>query len=155
MIRKLFIYIDILIVKVRTFTCYIRFGYFGKGSMIYGRIKVYSPENIHLGQNCSLNEGVILNARATISIGDDVHISPGVIINTGALDYTKIGKDRTHFSKPVSISNGVWIGSGAIINPGVTIGENSVVGAGAVVTKDIPLNSVAVGIPAKVIRGIN
>jgi acetyltransferase-like isoleucine patch superfamily enzyme len=154
MIKKFFIYLEISAYLIRTRLYSIRFGSFGKDSKVLGRIKVYSPENILLGQGCSLNEGVILNARTKISIGNDVHISPGVIINTGALDYAKKGKDRKHLSKPVSIEDGVWIGSGAIINPGVTIYQNSVIGAGSVVTKDIPANSVAVGAPARIIKEI-
>lgn len=56
------------------------------------------------------------------------------------------------YAQPVKIEDGVWIGGGAIILPGVTIGRNAVIGAGAVVTKDIPANAVAVGSPAKVLR---
>ena len=56
------------------------------------------------------------------------------------------------YAQPVKIEDGVWIGGGAIILPGVTIGRNAVIGAGAVVTKDIPANAVAVGSPARVIR---
>ena len=115
---------------------------------------MYFPENIFLGSNSSVNEGVILNARTKIAIGNHVHISPGAIINTGTLDYQKKGAERHHLAMEVTISDGVWIGSGAIINPGVTIGENSVIGAGAVVTRNIPPNCVAVGIPAKVMKEI-
>lgn len=129
-------------------------GSFGKNSRLYGRVTVYYPENIFIGENTTLNEGVILNARDNLFIGNDVHISAYVIINAGALDYIKKGTERQHISSPVIIEEGVWVASGAIINPGVTIGSNSVIGAGAVVTKDIPPNSVAVGVPAKVIKQI-
>ena len=143
-----------ILCKVRTLHARKTFGLFGESSFILGRIKVYSPENIYIGNKTSLNEGVILNARTKISIGDYVHISPGVIINTGTLDYEKKGAERHHLAMEVIISNGVWLGSGSIINPGITIGENSVIGAGAVVTRDIPANCVAVGIPAKVMKEI-
>ena len=96
-----------------------------------------------------------MNSTNLIKIGDNVHLSTGVIINTGSLDYKKIGLNRVHISKPVTIDDGVWIGSGVIINPGVTIGKNSVIGAGAVVTKSIPENVIAVGVPAEVIKNIN
>ena len=56
------------------------------------------------------------------------------------------------YAQPVKIEDGVWIGGGAIILPGVTIGRNAVIGAGAVVTKDVPANAVAIGSPAKVLR---
>ena len=103
-----------------------------------GNIAINKPKNIHIGEYVSLNEGVYINSRDTVTIGNYVHISPYCIINTGGLDYTKKMGERSHLSKPVIISDGVWIGSGAIINPGVTIGENSVIGAGAIVTKNIP-----------------
>ncbi len=154
MYRYFFQRVNQIICRFRTFHSRKTFGLFGKGSFIRGRIKVYYPENIFLGDKTSINEGVILNARTKILIGNHVHISPGVIINTGTLDYQKKGEDRKHLASEVIIGDGVWIGSGAIINPGVTIGENSVVGAGAVVTRDIPPNCVAVGIPAKVMKEI-
>ena len=62
---------------------------------------------------------------------------------------------KEHFLKDVKIRDNVWIGSNAVILPGVTIGENTVIGAGAVVTKDIPSGSVAVGVPARVIKSMN
>lgn len=141
--------------RVRTKHYSRMFGSLGKDSKILGKIEVIVPENVHLGDGSSLNVGVFLNARTKILIGNNVHVSPYVIINTGFLDYHKKGENRHHLSSPVSICDGVWIGSGAIINPGVTVGLNSVVGAGAVVTKDIPPNCVAVGVPAKVIKEIS
>ncbi|NTW27553.1 MAG: maltose O-acetyltransferase [Candidatus Moranbacteria bacterium] len=130
------------------------FNHIGKKTIIAKTIIVYSPENISIGNNTIINEYVMLNARTNINIGNDVHISPFVIINTGGLDYDKTMEERKHIEKPVTIEDGVWIGSGAIINPGINIGENTVVGAGAVVTTDLPSNSVAVGVPAKVIKEI-
>ena len=131
------------------------FLHFGDNSRILGRIVVYYPENISIGSNSTLNEGVILNARAKISIGNHVHISPGVILNTGGLVYEKILSERSHEAKEIKIHDGAWIGSGAIINPGVEIGLNSVIGSGSVVTKKIAGNAVAVGVPAKKIKNIN
>lgn len=131
------------------------FGGIGKGSRVLGRIKVYNPENIEMGGSSTLNEGVLLNARGKIKIGDHVHISPFCIINTGGLDYGKTMDRRSHISKPVEIRDGVWIGSGVIVNPGVVIGKNSVIGAGSVVSSSISENSVAVGVPAKVIKKIS
>jgi acetyltransferase-like isoleucine patch superfamily enzyme len=154
----MYIYINNILskfyLKIRNYHYKKVLGSFGKDSKVYGKITVYYPKNIFLGKNSTLNEGVLLNARAKINIGKYVHISPGVIINTGGLDYNKKGISRDHLSSPVNISDGVWIGSGVIINPGVTIGENSVIGAGAVVTKAVPANSVAVGVPAAVIKEI-
>lgn len=126
----------------------------GQGSSVLGRIVVIAPERITIGENSSINVGCFLNARDEIIVGNYVHISPFVIINTGGLDYKQTMQDRDHIKKKVIIRDGVWIGSGAIINPGVEIGENSVIGAGAVVTKDIPANVVAVGVPARIIKNI-
>jgi maltose O-acetyltransferase len=154
MYRYFFIKTNQLVCKLRDVHCKKSFSTFGDRSRILGRIKVYSPENIYLGHDTSINEGVILNARTKLTIGSHVHISPGVIINTGSLDYEKKGAERKHVAHAVTISDGVWLGSGCIINPGVTIGENTVIGAGAVVTKDIPPNCVAVGIPARVMKEI-
>ena len=143
-----------IIILIRTFFWKLLFKKFGNNSKIFGRVVIYSPENIEFGHNSTLNEGVLLNARTTIKIGNFVHISPYCTLNTGELEYQKIMSERTHKSRPIEIEDGVWIGSGAIINPGVKIGKNSVIGAGAVVTKDIPENSVAVGVPAEVIKKI-
>ena len=93
------------------------------------------------------------------SVGDPIHvlIASDVKIYTAA--HPVIAKERmipgggwNIYAQPVKIEDGVWIGGGAIILPGVTIGRNAVIGAGAVVTKDIPANAVAVGSPARVIR---
>jgi len=130
------------------------FGYLGHGSVICGKIKVYNPEKIILGNFCTVNEGCLLNARDKIVIEDFVHISPYVIINTGFLDVSRKKKSRKHLTSPVIIKEGAWVASGAIINPGVIIGENSVVAAGAVVTKDVPSNVMVAGIPAKVLKKI-
>jgi len=136
--------------KIRTCYFHYLFKEMGHGSTIGGRIRIYYPENVVTGKNSTINEGCIFNASDSIIIGDNVHISPGVIINTGYLNYNKFGEGRVHEKKPVVIKDGAWLCSGAIINPGVTIGRNSVVAAGAVVTKDIPENVLAVGIPAVV-----
>ena len=122
--------------------------------LVYGSIKIYSPSNLVIGEKSTINHGCILNARDSLRIGDDVHLSPGTIINTGGLEYSKTGEHRVHVKEGVTIESGVWVGSGAIINPGVTIGFDSVIGAGSVVTKDIPSKSVAVGIPCRVIKSI-
>jgi acetyltransferase-like isoleucine patch superfamily enzyme len=127
---------------------------FGAKSRILGAIKTYSPQNISIGSDSTINHGALLNARSAIVIGNNVHISPYVIINTGGLDYTKTEEDRKHVEQDVHIHDGVWIGSGAIINPGVTIGKNSVVGSGAVVTKNVDEHQVVAGVPAKVIKTI-
>lgn len=147
--------LKVLIKKIRTWYWRSVLRSFGEHSRVLGRIVVYSPENVIVGRHSSLNEGVLLNARAPISIGDHVHISPYCIINAGGLDYSKTGVSRTHVSEPIEIKDGVWIGSGAVINPGVTIGENAVIAAGAIVTRSIAANMVAAGVPARELKRID
>lgn len=126
----------------------------GSDLKIYGRISAYPAEHIHVGSHVSINDLVILNARDHITIGNHVSISPGVIINTGGLKYQEPRGQRGHTKAPVVIKDGAWICSGAIINPGVTIGEDAVVAAGAVVTKDVPARTVVGGVPAVAIKNV-
>lgn len=126
-----------------------------------GKLKIYGkfllqgdPKKIVIGRGVQINEGVILNARDKIIIGDNVTISARVQIHTGKLDigsYNNFIKKK-HSSASVVIEDNVWIAAGAIISPGVRIGKNSVIGAGSVVTRDIPSNSFAAGVPARVIK---
>ncbi|MBR4710796.1 MAG: acyltransferase [Clostridia bacterium] len=89
-----------------------------------------------------------------ITIGSNVHLTDGVKFLThdgGTLLYRNIVPDL-EITKPITIGNNVYIGNNVILLPGVNVGDNVVIGAGAVVSKDIPSNSVAVGVPAKVIK---
>jgi acetyltransferase-like isoleucine patch superfamily enzyme len=110
---------------------------------------------IRIGEGCSVNDYCVLDGVGGITIGDDVHIAAHVVFVASEHDYAKLG--RLDFSlnmtgKGIVIENSVWIGAGAVILDGVRIGTGSVIGAGAVVTKDIPPDSIAVGVPARVIR---
>ena len=89
-----------------------------------------------------------------ITLGNNVHITDGVkfITHDGGTLLFRSKVPDLEITKPIVIGNDVYIGNNAILMPGVTIGNNVVIGAGAVVTKDIPDNSVAVGVPAKVIK---
>jgi acetyltransferase-like isoleucine patch superfamily enzyme len=123
--------------------------------------------NIYVGSNVSINMNCTFVDCNTITIGDNVLIASNVQIYTAAHP-VELGERLTPgwqpdstayfcrtFARPVTISNGCWIGGGVIIVPGVTVGENAVVGAGSVVTKSIPPNSLAVGNPCRVIRKLN
>ena len=114
--------------------------------------------NISIGDNTLVNLGCTFLDTGPITIGSNVLIAPDVKIYTAihpmdAADRFQPGADGTlHIvtkTAPVVIGDGCWIGGGAIILPGVTIGKNVVVGAGGVVTKDIPDNAVAYGNPAR------
>ena len=90
-----------------------------------------------------------------IEIGDNVLFGPRVGIYTS--NHAMDAWERTHgacYAKPVRIGNNVWVGAGVHINQGVTIGDNTIIGSGSVITKDIPTNVVAAGVPCKVIREI-
>lgn len=111
-------------------------------------------KNITIGKNVFFNTGCSFQDRGGITIGDGTLIGMNVTIAT--LNHgLPLETRNTTYPSPVVIGKNVWIGSNATILPGVTIGDNSVVAAGAVITKDVPENTVVVGVPAKVIKKIN
>lgn len=109
--------------------------------------------NTTVGDNVFLNVNCKLMDSGKITIGNNVFIAPDVCIITEkhAMDVEQ-RLAGLEYTSPVTINDNVWICTGAIVLPGVTIGANSVIGAGSVVTKDIPPNKLAVGNPCKVIR---
>ena len=109
--------------------------------------------NIHLGQSVFFNFNCVILDCARVEIGDNVLCGPAVQIYTAThpLDATT-RRTWLESARPVRIEDDVWIGGGAIINPGVTIGARSVIGAGSVVTRDIPPDVFAAGNPCRVIR---
>lgn len=112
--------------------------------------------NTHVGKNFYANFSLTLVDDADIYIGDHVMIAPNVIIATGTHPIDPDLREQVYqYNLPIHIGNRVWIGAGAIILPGVTIGDDSVIGAGSVVTKDIPPGVVAVGNPCRVLREIS
>ncbi|WP_447969825.1 sugar O-acetyltransferase [Nitrospira sp. M1] len=111
--------------------------------------------NICLGAHAYFNFNCVLLDVMPITIGNHVLIGPGVHIYT-ALHPLSIQERRSdlEFAKPVTIGNDVWVGGGAIICPGVVIGDRAVIGAGSVVTRDVQADVVAAGNPCRVIRQI-
>jgi len=111
--------------------------------------------NIEIGENFYSNYNLIILDCAPVKIGDNVLIGPNVSIYTAGhpLHY-EIRNQEYEYAFPVIIGDNVWIGGNVVINPGVSIGENSVIGSGSVVTKDIPNNVIAIGNPCKVLRVI-
>lgn len=157
----------------------VKFKSIGKGVKFNGRVRVEHPYSnitigdgcmfgigcylvaqpptgrITIGKNASINDNCYITSCFRIEIGDNVSIAEHVSIR----DYDHEFKDTTipinkqgMYGAPVSIGDDVWIGRGVMITSGVTVGKGCVIGANAVVTKDIPDWSVAVGIPARVIR---
>jgi acetyltransferase-like isoleucine patch superfamily enzyme len=111
--------------------------------------------NISIGNNFYSNFNLIILDCAKTEIGDNVLIGPNVgIYSAGHPVHHELRIPEYEFAFPVYIGNNVWIGGSAVINPGVTIGDNSVIGSGSVVTKDLPSNVVAAGNPCRVIREI-
>ena len=110
----------------------------------------------HFGNNVYANFNLTLVDDTDIFVGDNVMFGPNVIIATAGHPVDPPLREKVaQFNIPVRIGKNVWIGAGAIVLPGVTIGDHSVIGAGSVVTKDIPPNMVAVGNPCRVLREIN
>lgn len=120
--------------------------------------------NIHVGIGCFINYNCTFLDVSPITLGNGVWVGANVTLATPnhpliveerlPQDYPD-GMHDLEYSAPITIKDGCWICSGAVICGGVTIGENSIVAAGAVVTKDIPANSIVAGVPAKVIRQID
>ncbi|SHJ21084.1 sugar O-acetyltransferase [Bacteroides stercorirosoris] len=122
-------------------------------------------KNIHIGNQVIINMNCTFLDNGAINIGDNVMIAPDVKIYTAT--HSVVFSERMPVRSnpkasvcdtiacPVTIESGVWIGGGAVILPGVTVGRNSVIGAGSVVTKSIPANSIAVGNPCRVIKSID
>lgn len=112
--------------------------------------------NMHVGKNFYANFNLTVVDDVDIYIGDSVMIAPNVVIATGTHPICPELREKAYqYNLPVHIGNRVWIGAGAIILPGVTIGDDSVIGAGSVVTKDVPSGVVAVGNPCRVLRKID
>lgn len=111
--------------------------------------------NTTVGNNFFLNVNCRLMDSGKITIGNNVMIAPNVSIITEehAMDVEQ-RLAGLEYTRPVTICDNVWLATGVLVLPGVTIGENSVIGAGSVVTKDIPANSLAVGNPCKIIKQI-
>jgi len=128
-------------------------GAIGEGTAIRPPLYVDYGSNLRIGARCFANFGLTALDVAPITIGDDVQIGPHVqlLTPTHPVD-PELRRARWEAAAPIVIGDNVWLGGGVIVCPGVTIGANTVVGAGAVVTRDLPGDVMAVGSPARVIR---
>lgn len=131
------------------------FGSAGKNPGVFPGFHCDNGFNIHVGDNFFANYNVTILDRAPVVIGDNCMIAPGVMITAVGHPLSPQGRrDNMAYSKPVHIGNDVWIGGNVSIMPGVTIGNNVVVAAGAVVTSDVPDNCVVGGVPARKLKDI-
>ena len=115
-------------------------------------VTILYPQNVTIGERVSLNRNTMITAKAQISIGNHVLIGPNVVINSGNHGHTEknVTMDcQPHILSPIIIEDDVWIGANSVILAGVTLGKGCVVGAGAVVTKNVEPYSIVGGVPAK------
>jgi acetyltransferase-like isoleucine patch superfamily enzyme len=128
----------------------------GRQAAVFGDFTVIEPRNVRIGRNCAINHDVFIHGKCGIDIGDEVVLSARVMLIDTGLDIDTFGEGYPHkyADAPIRIERGAWIAAGAIILPGVTVGERSIVAAGSVVTHDVPPLSVVGGNPARLIRKI-
>ena len=131
------------------------FGKTGEGIDVLPGFNCDNGKNIHVGDDFLANYHVTILDIAPVKIGSHVMIGPGTMISTINHPISPAGR-RKHLgiAKPIHIGSDVWIGGNVTILPGITIGNNVVAAAGAVITKDVPDNCLVSGIPAKIIRTI-
>jgi maltose O-acetyltransferase len=131
-----------------------RLGEVGRGAVIRPPFHCDYGFNIRLGSDVFLNFNCVILDVVEVTIGEGTQIGPAVQIYTA--DHPREPAQRRkglEFGRPVRIGRHVWIGGGAIILPGITIGDDSIVGAGSVVTRDVPTCTTVVGNPARVVKG--
>ncbi|GAB2909850.1 sugar O-acetyltransferase [Rhodococcus aerolatus] len=128
-------------------------GSVGEGTTVRPSLRCDYGYNVHLGAHTFINWGVVLLDVGRITVGDHVQVGPGVQLLTAThpLDAAR-RRDGWEGSAPVAVGDGAWLGGGVVVLPGVSIGADAVVGAGSVVTRDVPAGVLVVGNPARVVR---
>lgn len=131
-------------------------GSVGDGAVIRSFFACDYGYNIRLGRNAFINFNCVFLDCAPIEIGDNLQMGPAVQIYTAAHPLeADVRRSGLEYARPIRIGNDVWIGGGAIILPGVTIGDRSVIGAGSVVVRDVQAAKVVAGNPARIIRSLD
>lgn len=131
------------------------FGSCGRNVWIVPPMKFTIGKHISIGEGCYFNQGITFIDDWKIEIGDHCLFGPNVTLCTTGHPVSPKHRMDGMYSFPIKIGNNCWIGANVVILPNVTIGDNSVIGAGSIVTKDIPANVVAFGAPCHVFREIN
>ncbi len=128
-------------------------GSIGPGSEVRAPFRCDYGSNLHLGARTFVNFGLVALDVAGITVGDDVQIGPNVLLLTPAhpLD-AELRRAKWESARPIVVGDNAWLGGGAIVLPGVTVGRDAVVGAGSVVTRDVPDGDVVAGNPARPLR---
>lgn len=127
----------------------------GKNVYMEPNIRFDYGYNTHVGENFFANFDCTILDVSEVRFGDNCMLAPGVQIYTATHPLHPADRNSgREYAKPIMFGNNVWIGGSAVINPGVTIGDNVVIASGAVVTKDVPDNVVVGGNPAKIIKQI-
>lgn len=146
----------VLLRKLYNFYLSKQLGNCGKGSHFVAFSKFFKPQNISIGNNVFINQQCILVGEEKITIKDNVSIGFRcmIITSNNETSINPLTGNRKHYDQPITIEKNVWIGAGAIVLSGVTIGEGSVVAAGAVVTKDVPPYTLVGEVPARIIKRI-
>lgn len=128
-------------------------GHLGEGASVKPPLFVDYGENIRIGARTFVNHHLTALDVAAIVIGEDCQIGPNVQLLTPTHPLEPgPRRDKLEAAKPITLGDNVWLGGGVIVCPGVTIGADTVVGAGSVVTRDLPAGVLAVGSPARVVR---
>ena len=131
------------------------FGSTGENFCIKPNFRCDYGYNICFGRNFYANHNLVILDTTTVKFGDNVFIGPNCGFYTAGHPVdVKQRNSGLEYAKPITVGNNVWFGGNVIVLPGVTIGDNTIIGAGSVVTKDIPANVIAVGNPCKVIKSI-
>ena len=125
-------------------------GRLGRRVSIAPSARIWAPWNLTAGEFVAIDHHVYLYSVAPITIGSKVAISEGAFLCTASHDIAFASRPLT--TAPIRVADGVWIGARAIVLPGVSIGEGAIVGAGAVVTRDVPPWAIVAGNPAKIVR---
>ena len=131
-------------------------GELGEGAEVMAPFQCDYGYQINVGARTFINYGVIVLDAATVTVGEDVQIGPGVQLLTALHPLESEARRRgVETAAPVAIADGAWLAAGVIVLPGVSIGADTVVGAGSVVTNDLPAGHLCFGNPCRVVREID